>query len=90
LLHRWSDDGRIQLTRAPGVERLYSKVNAFKVFGGFSRDVVIKRKICYARLFSDHQREKSQVGIFDKLYPGTEIIKDIGSGFNFKKKVYPL
>jgi predicted site-specific integrase-resolvase len=89
-LHRWSDDGRIQLTRAPGGERLYAKVNVSKVFGDFCCDVVIKKKICYAQLFSDHYREKSQVGILDKLYPGTEIIKDIGSGLNFKKKSLSL
>jgi predicted site-specific integrase-resolvase len=62
-----------------------------KVFGDFSRDVANKKKICYARLSSDHRREKSQVRILDKLYPGTAIIKDIGSGLNFKKKgLYPF
>jgi predicted site-specific integrase-resolvase len=45
-------------------------------------------KICYARLSSDYQREKSQVGILGRFYPGTEIIKDIGRGLNFRKKVY--
>jgi predicted site-specific integrase-resolvase len=60
-----------------------------KVFGDFSRNAANKKKICYVRLSSDHQREKSQVGILDRFYPGTEIIKDIGSGLNFrKKKVY--
>jgi predicted site-specific integrase-resolvase len=62
-----------------------------RVFGDFSRDVANKKKICYARLSSNHLREKNQVGILDKLYPGTEIIKDIGSGLNFKKKdLYPF
>jgi predicted site-specific integrase-resolvase len=72
----------------PGGERLHSKVNVSKVFGDFSRDVVIKKKICYARLSSDHQRERSQVEILDRFYPGTEIIKDIGSGLNFRKKEF--
>jgi predicted site-specific integrase-resolvase len=44
------------------------------------------KKIGYARLFSDHRREKSQVGILDRFYPGTAIIKDIGSELNFRKK----
>jgi hypothetical protein len=39
-------------------------------------------------MFSDHQREKSQVGILDRFYPKTETIKNIGSGLNFRKKVY--
>jgi predicted site-specific integrase-resolvase len=57
-----------------------------RVFGDFSRDVANKKKICYARLSSDHRREKSQVGILDGFYPGTEIIKYTGSELNFRKK----
>jgi predicted site-specific integrase-resolvase len=57
-------------------------------FGDFSRDAANKKKIRYARLSSDHRREKSQVGILDKFYPGTEIIKDIESGLNFRRKEF--
>jgi predicted site-specific integrase-resolvase len=57
--------------------------------GGLNSSIVAKKKkICYARLSSDHQREKSQVGILDRFYPGTEIIKYIGSGLNFRKKEF--
>jgi predicted site-specific integrase-resolvase len=47
-----------------------------------------KKKICNARVFLDHQKEdfERQVEILNRLYPETEIIKDIGSGLNFKKK----
>jgi predicted site-specific integrase-resolvase len=85
------NDGRIYPTKAPGGERLYSKVDVSRVFGNFFRDFGNKKKICYARLSSDHRREKSQVGILDRFYPGTAIIKYTGSGLNFKKKkVYPF
>jgi predicted site-specific integrase-resolvase len=57
-----------------------------KVFRDFSRDVANKKKICYARLSLGHRRAKSRVGILDRFYPGTGIIKDIGSGLNFRKK----
>jgi predicted site-specific integrase-resolvase len=67
-----------------------TKINVPRVFGDFSHDVAIKKKICYARLSSDHRREKSQVGILNRFYPGTEIIKDIGSGLNSKKKFISL
>jgi predicted site-specific integrase-resolvase len=60
---------------------LYSRVDVSRVFEDFSRDVANKNKICYARLSSDHQREKSQVGIPNRFYSGIEIIKDIGSVF---------
>jgi predicted site-specific integrase-resolvase len=49
-----------------------------------------KKKICYARLSSDHRREKSQVGILDRFYPGTAIIKDIESGLKKKRKSLSL
>jgi hypothetical protein len=67
---------------------LYSKVDLFRVFGDFFRDVANKMKICYARLSSDYRREKSQVGILDRFYPGTKIIKNIGSGQFQKKGLY--
>jgi hypothetical protein len=65
---------------------LYSKVDVSRVFGDFSRNVANKKNICYAEMYLDHQREKSQFGILDRFYPGTEIIKDIRSGRNFKRK----
>jgi predicted site-specific integrase-resolvase len=57
-----------------------------RALGDFSRDVANKKKICYARLSSNYRRKKSQVGILGRFYPGTAIIKDIGSGLNFRKK----
>jgi predicted site-specific integrase-resolvase len=61
-----------------------------RVFGDFSRDVANKKKICYVLLSSDYQREKSQVGILDRFYPETEIIKKIGNGLNFERKSLSL
>jgi hypothetical protein len=55
--------------------------------GGLNSSIVSnKKKICYTRLLSDHQREKSQVGILDRFYPGAAIIKYIGCELNFRKK----
>lgn len=62
----------------------------YKAFGDFSSDVLSKKKICYARLSSYHQKEEMHVEILDIFYPETEIIKDIGSGLKFKRKVSPL
>jgi predicted site-specific integrase-resolvase len=67
---------------------LYSRVDVSRVFEDFSPDVANKKKICYARLSSDHRREKSQVGILDRFYPGTVIIEYIGSELNFRKKEF--
>jgi hypothetical protein len=66
---------------------LYFRVDVFRVFGDLFRGVANKMKICDARLFSDHRREKSQVGILGGFYPGTEIINRKWTQFQ-KKKVY--
>jgi predicted site-specific integrase-resolvase len=49
---------------------------------------VKKRKICYCRVSSNKQKEDlvRQVEYMKKRYPTYEIIKDIGSGLNYKRK----
>ena len=46
--------------------------------------------ICYCRVSSNKQKEdlKRQVEYMEKRYPDNIIIKDIGSGLNYKKKDY--
>ena len=47
-----------------------------------------KRKICYCRVSTSSQKEdlERQIKFFRIKYPEYEIIKDIGSGINFKRK----
>ena len=47
-----------------------------------------KTKVCYARVSSHHQAEDLQRQISDlqQAYPHHEVISDIGSGLNFKRK----
>ena len=49
---------------------------------------VKKRKICYCRVSSNKQKEDltRQVEYMKTKYPNHEIIKDIGSGLNYKRK----
>ena len=44
--------------------------------------------ICYCRVSSSKQRDDldRQIAYMQSLYPGAEVIKDIGSGLNFKRK----
>jgi predicted site-specific integrase-resolvase len=48
----------------------------------------VKRKICYCRVSSNKQKEdlERQIKYMKEKYPDYEIIKDIGSGLNFKRK----
>jgi len=47
-----------------------------------------KRNICYARVSSHSQKEEleNQKNILKKVYPDYELLYDIGSGINFKRK----
>lgn len=47
-----------------------------------------KRYICYARVSSSHQKEdlQRQIDALKQNHPDYDIIKDIGSGLNWKRK----
>ena len=49
---------------------------------------IIERKICYARVSSRGQKDdlERQVSYLKEKYPNHEIIQDISSGINFKRK----
>src|SRR4051812_50217104 len=47
-----------------------------------------KVKVCYARVSSDHQQGdlERQIADLRQHFPGHEIISDIGSGLNWKRR----
>lgn len=48
----------------------------------------VKKSICYARVSSNKQKDdlERQVQFFNHKYPGYEVVFDIGSGINWKRK----
>jgi len=52
------------------------------------KNKIVRKKICYCRVSSIGQKEdlERQVNYMKEHYPTYEIIKDIGSGLNFKRK----
>ena len=52
------------------------------------KNKIVRKKICYCRVSSIGQKEdlERQVNYMKKHYPTYEIIKDIASGLNFKRK----
>jgi len=70
-----------------GGKGLYSITDVHKVFGD-DRQPTQKAKVCYARVSSEHQRDDLERQITDlrQRYPGHEIISDIGSGLNWKRR----
>ena len=88
-LRRWSENGKIRFKRTPGGKRLYCIKDVQKYFnGGKETKEKEKSRICYARVSSNHQKEDlgRQIEQFKTNYPNHEIISDIGSGLNWKRK----
>ena len=85
-LYNWTEKKQIETIRTPGGKRLYN-VNKY-----IEENVNIKKKekrnICYCRVSTYNQKDdlKRQIEYMKKKYPTYEIIKDIGSGLNFKRK----
>lgn len=80
-LRKYADNGSIPSIRNPANQRLYD-VDAYL---GASTESAI---ICYCRVSSRKQKDdlERQVGYMQSLYPKAEIVQDIGSGLNFKRK----
>ena len=87
-MRRWANSGRIAIVRTPGGKRLYSITDIRGIFGDNQTQPTQKAKICYARVSSEHQRGdlKRQIANLQQHYPEHEIISDIGSGLNWKRK----
>ena len=79
-LRNWANEGKIRYIRQPGGQRLYD-VSSVGGDGG-------KRRVCYCRVSSRKQKDdlERQVAKMRGLFPGHEIVTDIGSGLNFKRK----
>ncbi|RHZ50278.1 hypothetical protein Glove_502g13 [Diversispora epigaea] len=88
-LRRWADSGRIAIVRTPGGKRLYSITNIQEIFRDNQQtQITQKAKICYAKVSSEHQRDdlERQIANLRQYYPEYEIISDIGSGLNWKRR----
>jgi putative resolvase len=79
-LRKMADDGRIETIRISG-QRRYN----IEAYLGLQQSQSI---ICYCRVSSHKQRDDlaRQVAFMQEKYPQATIIKDIGSGLNFKRK----
>jgi predicted site-specific integrase-resolvase len=86
-LRKWEKEGKLEAIRIgpAGKHRRYKiKIENENENGNTNN----KEKICYARVSSKEQKEdlERQVTVLRDKYPNHKIIKDIGSGINFKRK----
>jgi len=82
-LRKWANEGRIDYIRTDGGHRRYNIESLQK-----DQDVRSTRYVLYARVSSRKQVKDldRQSGYLQSRYPDGELIRDIGSGLNFKRK----
>lgn len=86
-LHNYDKNGYIETIRSKGGKRFYNVQKYLEDTGAISPDKN-KRKICYARVSTYSQKEEleNQKQVLMSTYPDHELMIDIGSGINFKRK----
>lgn len=95
-LRRWAEAKRLECIRLPGGKRMYSLEGTLALLGNPTHTVSSadddggdgRAKIIYARVSSakQHPDLERQVQDLKKAYPNHELIQDIGSGVNFKRR----
>jgi putative resolvase len=89
-LRNWEIKGKIEAIRTPGRKRLFNvqkfiedNKNSFE-----EKSEKKKRYICYCRVSTTNQKDdlERQIEYMKSKYPEHEIIKEMGSGINFKRK----
>jgi predicted site-specific integrase-resolvase len=87
-LRRWDEEKKVEAVRGPGGKRLYNADQINQLFQKEEGQGRTKTRVCYARVSSEHQRGDLERQIEDlrKACPGREILSDIGSGVNFKRR----
>lgn len=80
-LRKYADDGKIETIRSPGGKRLFN----LETFIGHPQK---NYTLCYCRVSSQKQKDDlaRQVFYMREKFPEAEIVQDIGSGLNFKRK----
>jgi predicted site-specific integrase-resolvase len=82
-LRRYADDGFIKSIRTKGGKRLF-EIDEF-ISGKSDNET---STICYCRVSSPKQKDdlQRQITYMQERFPNAEIISDIGSGINYKRK----
>ena len=88
-LRKYADNGTIRCEKTPGGTRLFDTDSLLR-FGSFKGDVgrVREFSIGYCRVSTNKQKDDlaRQIAYLHSLFPEAEIIKDIGSGLNYRRK----
>jgi putative resolvase len=85
-LRRWENEGKLRAIRTPGGQRRFILEEVEKV-AGVPRTV---RTVCYGRVSTHSQQDdlQRQLEHLRTRYPEAEVISEVGSGLNFKRKKF--
>lgn len=86
-LRKWATSGQLEHIRTPGGKRMYNVSGVTRILG-IDTGNMSKSGYIYARVSSSKQAAdlERQIEDLQKAYPRHKLIKDIGSGVNFKRK----
>ena len=89
-LINWDREGKIECIRTKGGHKRFLLSYILREFGITSPENTkqTKRRICYCRVSTASQKKdlETQIQFFKLNYPEYEVISDVGSGINFKRK----
>jgi predicted site-specific integrase-resolvase len=88
VLKIWENNGKIPCIRTKGGHRRYPVEEINRMCGENSDSEEPRKRICYCRVSSHGQKEdlNNQIEYLRSQYPDHTIIKDIGSGLNWKRR----
>ena len=86
-LARWSEDGKIKSIKTEAGQRRYDIAEYLKQKSG-TTELARPSTVLYARVSTSSQRDdlKRQTEALTTSYPGSEVITEIGSGLNFRRR----
>jgi predicted site-specific integrase-resolvase len=86
-LRRYANEGRIRTFRTPGGHRRYDTSELISS-AAEAHESVVAKDICYCRVSTQKQKDdlERQVQSMRDLFPGHDVVTDIGSGINFKRR----
>ena len=86
-LRKWDKEGKIGVIRNPSNTRMYSLEDIHNILG-WDTSPKKKPKVAYCRVSSKKQVDdlERQKNLFKSKYPDHELVTDIGSGINWKRK----
>ncbi len=86
-ISRWTKDGKIRFITAPSGRKRFNIKDVYNIANS-SSVVKEKRKISYARVSSKKQVDdlRRQEDFFRTKFPDHDLVTDVGSGLNWKRK----